>query len=87
MTTYDAKTVTGLAAAQFDGTQTSIDAILAICSDARADPTMERTVRVPTGLRNVTHTMKPGDWIVAVTATLFAVLGNTAFTTLFQASA
>lgn len=87
MTTYDLQTVTALAAAQFDGTDASITAIQAICRDAKADPTMERTVRIPVGnSHNSIRTMYVGDWVVLGATGKFTIMDNTTFTTLLTAT-
>lgn len=84
MTTYATQTLTGLAAAQFDGTDASFALIQAICRDARLDPTMEKQVRVPSGSKGVTHVMRVGDWLTTFSAGQFVVLPNTTFLALLQ---
>lgn len=86
MTTYDQAGLTALTAAQFDGTQASIDAIMAICRDARVDPTMERVIRIP-ATHGRSRLMYTGDWLNSPVAGSFTVYSNAEWTALFAASA
>lgn len=85
MTTYSTQTLSGITAAQFDGTTASFDLVRAICADARMDPTHERQVRVPAGgSHGLVRTMHKNDWIVSVVAGEFIVIPNATFAFIFQ---
>lgn len=84
MTTYSSTTLSGIAAAQFDGTDASFAAIQAICRDARLDPTMEKQVRIPLGAKGRTHVMTVGDWVTTVATGQFLVLSAANFAALLQ---